>query len=314
MTIPSLLHMTAPCREDFDIPFHQIGDPAQGFAVALVGGLHGNELNGVFVLSRLADYLHEVQAGRLPGIRLEKRVLIVPAVNVLGLNTRMRLWPFDKTDINRMFPGYDLGETTQRIASAVLRATLPAPLRIDIHTGNVDFEELPHLRLYEPTAEERERAAWFGFSSVVESRIEKVLTVSMIQAWKRESGCNFILRGGRAGDVQLHHCERMFQAILDFLHRAGVLAGRDLAEPEEDQHYFGPERTFRVITETAGFFVSKQEVGAWLKAGDLIGYLYDGFTGKIREELHAPVAGLLLGLRRQPLVFEGDLIARLQRG
>jgi len=66
------------------------------------------------------------------------------------------------------------------------------------------------------------------------------------------------------------------------------------------------------MAEKAGFFVSKLEVGAWLKAGDLIGYLYDGFTGKVREEMHAPVGGLLLGLRRQPLVFEGDLIARIQ--
>lgn len=313
MKIPSLLHMTAPCREDFDIPFHQIGDASRPFSVAFVAGLHGNELNGVFVLSRLADYLHDVAGGLIPGIQLKGRVLIVPAVNVLGLNTRMRLWPFDKTDINRMFPGYDLGETTQRIASAVLRATSEAPMRVDIHTGNIDFEELPHLRLYEPNAEEKRQAAWFGFSTVVESRIKNILTVSLIQAWKRLGGVNFILRGGRGGDVQLHHCERMFQAILDFLHHAGILAGKELSETEEDQHYFSPKQSFRVITERAGFFVSKMEVGAWLKAGDRIGYLYDGFTGKIRQEVHAPVGGLLLGLRRQPLVFEGDLIARVQR-
>ena len=84
MTLPSLLHMTAPCREDFDIPFHQIGDGSQEFAVAFVAGLHGNELNGVFVLSRLADYLHEVQLGKIPGVSLAKRVLIIPAVNVLA--------------------------------------------------------------------------------------------------------------------------------------------------------------------------------------------------------------------------------------
>ena len=313
MKLPSLLHMTAPCREDFDIPFHQIGDPAQEFSAALVGGLHGNELNGVFVLARLADYLHDVQQGQLPGISLQKRVLIIPAVNVLGINTRMRLWPFDKTDINRMFPGYDRGETTQRIAEAVLRATRSAPIRIDIHTGNIDFEELPHLRLYEPKPAERKKGADFGLCAMVESRIEKILTVSLIQAWKGLSGENFILRAGRAGDVQLPHCERLFHAILDFFHRNGILTGKELAVPEEDQHRFSPDQTFRVITERAGFFVSKLEVGIWLKAGDLIGYLYDGFTGRIKAEVHAPVGGLVLGLRRQPLVFEGDLIARLQR-
>ena len=61
------------------------------------------------------------------------RVRILPAVNVLGLNTRSRLWPFDGSDLNRMFPGYDAGETTQRIASAVLAATEPAESRVDAH-------------------------------------------------------------------------------------------------------------------------------------------------------------------------------------
>jgi len=312
MKPPSLLHMTAPLREDFDIPFHQIGDPTKNFSIALTAGVHGNELNGTFVLSRLADYLHEIEAKRLPGQNLKGRVLIVPAVNVLGLNTRMRLWPFDKTDINRMFPGYDLGETTQRIAAAVLKATRGAPYRIDLHSSNLDIEELPHVRLYESSAEERSKAPWFGLSAIVEAKINQVLTVSLIQAWKHEPGENFVLRGGRAGEVQLHHCERIFQSILDFMYRAGILEGRDVGEVEEDQHCFGAEQSFRIISDKAGFFVSKLEVGQWLKVGDLVGYLYDGFTGKVREEIFSPYKGLLLALRRQPLVFEGDLIARIQ--
>ena len=52
-------------------------------------------------------------------------------------------------------------------------------------------------------------------------------------------------------------------------------------------------------------------MGQWLQAGDLIGYVYDGFSGELRAELRAPVAGLLAGIRRQPLLCEGDLVARL---
>src|SRR5437867_12465612 len=115
MSPPSLLHMTAPTREDFAIPYHNIGEPNAVAKLALVGGIHGNELNGVFVLSRLANYLGGVVAGEHPGQLLSGRVVIVPAVNILGLNTRNRRWPFDSTDINRMLPGYDAGETTQRI-------------------------------------------------------------------------------------------------------------------------------------------------------------------------------------------------------
>ncbi len=32
---------------------------------------------------------------------------------------KKRFWSIDNTDINRMFPGYDKGETTQRIAAGI---------------------------------------------------------------------------------------------------------------------------------------------------------------------------------------------------
>ena len=80
------------------------------------------------------------------------------AVNVVGVNTQRRFWPFDNTDINRMFPGYSQGETSQRIAAAVFDLTKTAHYRVDLHASNADFEELPHVRLYDPTDSERRTA------------------------------------------------------------------------------------------------------------------------------------------------------------
>jgi uncharacterized protein len=82
--------------------------------------------------------------------------------------------------------------------------------------------------------------------------------------------------------------------------------------PEEDVHYFGAEQTARIVAETAGLFISNSDVGRWLQAGDPIGHVYDGFDGQLRAEVKTPVSGLLSGIRRQPLLFEGDLIASIQ--
>ena len=89
------------------------------------------------------------------------------------------------------------------------------------------------------------------------------------------------------------------------------MLGLRLAEPEKDVHYFGPRQTFPLISDHAGWFVSRLEVGQWLQAGDLIGYVYDGFAGEAAREVRTPVAGLLSGIRRQPLLYEGDLVARI---
>ncbi len=312
MTSPLLLQMTAPLREDFDIPYHDLGPTDDPPRAALVAGIHGNELNGVFVLSRLASFLADIARGSQPGQRLLKRVVIIPAVNVLGINLRSRVWPFDKTDINRMFPGYDAGETTQRIAWAVLEATRAAYYRIDVHSSNTEFEELPQVRLYEPSEQERENAILFGLPAVIERAMNTVFTSTIGHAWRWNEGENFVIQAGQAGDLQLHHCERLFFSLIAFLQRTGILETTSLSEEEEDCQYFSLNQTFPVISQNAGLFVSRLEVGRWVRSGELIGFLYDAFHGHIRAEIKAPVPGLISGIRRQPLLCEGDLVARIQ--
>ena len=307
-----LLHMTAPVRDAFDIPYHDVGPQDAGPRVALVAGLHGNELNGVFVLSRLAGFLGDVAAGKRGNLALRGRVIVVPAVNVLGVNVGRRAWPFDGTDLNRMFPGYDAGETTQRIARAVYEATRAAYYRIDVHSSNPEFEELPQVRLYDASVDERRDAALFGLPAVIERRGNPIFTSTIGHAWKQQPGESFVLQVGQGGLVQLAHCERLFRALVGFISRIGVLAGTELAAEDDEVRYFGLRQTLPLMAERAGFFVSTLQVGAWLSAGDTIGYVYDGFDGSLRATVTTPRSGLLSGLRRQSILFEGDLVARIQ--
>lgn len=311
-TAPPLLRMTAPVREPFEIPCHDLGDRGAPPRLAFVAGIHGNELNGVFVLSRLAGFLSDVAAGTRPPLKLTARVVVIPAVNVLGVNTRRRAWPFDGTDINRMFPGYDGGETTQRIAWAVLDKTTPAAVRVDIHSSNLDIEELPQVRLYAPTPQEREHARWFGLPAVVERPMNAIFSSTIGHAWRTLGGENYVIQAGHAGDLQLPHCERLFRSLVTFCCRTGVLEGTRIADEDDDTHHFGVRQTLPLIAKRAGVFVSKATIGAWLHTGDVIGYVYDTFDGSLRDEVRAPLPGLLSGLRRYPLLCEGDLVARLQ--
>lgn len=312
MSVLTLLDMTAPLRHRFHIDYHDFGNPDRPPAVVLVAGIHGNELNATFVLSRLAHFLKTLLQAPRGEARLQERVLIIPAVNVLGLNTKNRFWPFDRTDINRMFPGYNLGETTQRIAAAVFELTKKAHYRIDIHASNEDFEELPQVRLYEPTEEEKKTAKFFDLPAIIERRSNQIVTSTMGHSWKGYGGQNFVIQAGMAGQIQPEHCERLFESLVAFLSRIGVLHKVELAPGDQDCHYFGPDQTVPLISEQAGFFISKRKVGQWLKAGDVIGSVFDGFSGEVQAEITAPMPGLLVGLRRQPILYEGDLMASLQ--
>jgi predicted deacylase len=312
VNVPVLLSMTAPLRERVDVPYHDLGPRAGPPRLALVAGLHGDELNGVLVLARVASFLRGLETARGAGPRLAARVIVVPAVNVLGLNVRRRSWPFDRTDVNRMFPGHEAGETTERVARAVLEATRAATHRVDVHSSNPEFEELPQVRLYEPSAAERSTARLFGLPAVIERPINAIFTTTLGHAWRGCGGESFVLQGGHAGGLQPEHCDRLFRGLVRFMAGIEVLAGVELAPEEDEPHHFGLRRTFPLISECAGVFVAALPVGRWVRAGDLIGQVYDGFDGERRGEVRAPVAGLLSGLRRQPLLYEGDLVARIQ--
>jgi hypothetical protein len=80
--------------------------------------------------------------------------------------------------------GYDAGETTQRIAHAVLEVTRLAHYRVVLHSASLNFEELPQVRLYDPTADERTIAHLFGLPAVIERPTNTLFTTTIGHAWK----------------------------------------------------------------------------------------------------------------------------------
>ncbi|MDS4031300.1 MAG: succinylglutamate desuccinylase [Candidatus Contendobacter sp.] len=292
-TIPG---STAWLRGDGAIPSHDIGPRERAPRLALVADLRGQELNGMFVLSRLAAFLRDIEAGRRRDLRLRERVLVIPSIGDAAEGQ---------------------GANIQRIAwlrwamiDAVVAATQAAYYRVTIHPSP-DTEEMPQVRLYAPNDDERASACLFGLPAVIEQPLELAETPVLVRAWRLCGGENFALHAGQAGGLQTVHCESLFHALVAFLDRTGIVEGLRLANEEEDLEYFGLRQVFLVLAEQSGIFSSRQEVGRWVQAGEELGQVYDGFTGGARARVIAPVAGLLASLRRQPLLREGDLVARI---
>lgn len=310
MSPANLLRLHSPLG-DLDLPYHALGAPDRPPRAALVAGLQGDELNGTFVLARLAAYLRALEAGERRG-RLKSPVVLVPCVNVAGLHAGRHGWPLDNTDVNRTFPGNATGETTQRIAQAVLELTREAYYRVDIHGSDRHLEELPQVWLFDPHDDERSTACQFGLP-VAEQPAHGSYAGSLYSAWRPWPGECFVLQAGLAGALQLAHSERLFRGLVAFLERTEILEGVELSE-DEDLHYFGAAQLVSVTADRPGWFVSHLDVGRWLVAGDVIGQMYDGFAGNVLAEVRSPVSGLVAAIRRQPLTFEGELLARVHAG
>ncbi|MCP5159647.1 MAG: succinylglutamate desuccinylase/aspartoacylase family protein [Gammaproteobacteria bacterium] len=266
--------------------------------LALVANLHNNELNGMFVLSRLAEFLQSIEAGKRRGLRLRERVLIIPTVDVLHAMGR--------TQCHRSHC-----RIREAVSEVVMAMTRTAYYRVSICTADSNIEEMPQVLLHMPNDDERASACLFGLPAVVEQSDDSDETSELVRAWRLHGGENFVIHAGQSGSLQPRHCETLFRALVAFLKHTGVIDGLRLADGEEDLHYFDRRQVCNVQAEQSGVFASRLEVGRWIRAGEEVGQIYDGFTGDLRLRVIAPVAGLLAGLRRQPLLCVGDWVARI---
>jgi len=293
MTIPGL---TEQGRGDDSISYHDIGPQERTPRLALVADLRGQDLNGMFVLARLAAFLRDIEAGERGGLRLRERILVIPTVGHApaarrrGARRTARSW----------------WATTE----AVVAATHAAYYRVVIHPSP-DIEEMPQVWLYAPNDDERASACLFGLPAVIERPLEQGHAPALMRAWRQYGGESFVIHAGQASGLQTPHCESLFRALVAFLDRTGIVTGLRLTDEEDDLRYFDQQQVLVVLADQPGIFSSHQAVGRWVRAGEELGHVYDGFTGDEQTRVVAPVAGLLASLRRQPLLRAGDLVARI---
>jgi len=288
--------LAARWRGNSLIPHYDIGPRVHAPRLALVADLSDQSLNGLFVLSRLAAFLQEIEAGQRQGLRLRERVLIIPA-NGNTLNT-------PDADATR------IAWAQWPWAEAVIALTRLAYYRVEIHPASLDVEEMPQVRLYAPHDDERASACLFGLPAVIERPIEPRDTLGLLRIWRLYGGENFAIHVGQAGSLQTNHCETLFRALVAFLDRTGIVSGLHLAD-EEDLRYFGLQQIVVVRAEQSGVFSSRQAVGRWIRAGEDLGCVHDDFTGSERTRILATVSGLLSSLYRQPLLRAGDRVAQI---
>ena len=73
--------------------------------------------------------------------------MVIPSVNHYSMNVGKRFWPSDNTDINRMFQGYNLGETTQRIAAGLFEAVKGYEYGIQLASFYIPGDFVAHVRM-----------------------------------------------------------------------------------------------------------------------------------------------------------------------
>lgn len=280
------------------VPVHVVHGRQPGPVLFVSATIHGDEINGVEIVRRLLDSRSLA--------RLKGTLLAIPVVNPFGFIQRSRYLP-DRRDLNRCFPGSPQGSLASRLAHLFMEAVVSRCTHgIDIHTGSNFRSNLPQIRASLDDAETARLARTFGVPMVIHSEVRD----GSLRGAVAEQGMPILLyEGGEALYFSQTAIRIGVRGVLNVMRAIGMLPpSRKKAPPAP----IIADRTSWVRASMSGIFDRRVALGSLVRKGELLGLLRDPL-GAGREELRAPLAGVVIGQSNLPLAYEGDALINLAR-
>jgi uncharacterized protein len=267
--------------------------------VAIVAGLHGNELNGIHALNLIASVLQMQQ--------LKGTVMLLPLINSFGADESNKRFPFDNMDINKCFPGDPNGTPSQRIAYAILEGTTDADVCIDVHSGASHIRELPQVRT--PFSGKELELACSMKLPVVWRRSEEHINISgLIGAWRQRGHKALHVIGGRGMTLDSTLATKMADGITHLLSHMGIMIAMETGQTLAD---VSSKEVDDYRATCGGFFVPEVRVGDRVLIGRLLGYIQSPIGGSRLFEVRAKCSGIVISLRANPMIYQNELLVRI---
>lgn len=285
-------------------PMEKINSPGR---MSIVSGIHGDEIEGQYICYEVARRISE-HPECLMGI-----VDIYPALNPLGIDLASRNNPMTRMDMNRTFPGTASGNYAERLSSTIIDNISGSDICLDLHASDIFVREIPQVRLSEEFAEQLLPLAkltnadmiWMNATATVhESTLAHSLNMLGVPT--------LVIEMGQGHQINRGYGEQIVDGIFNILCEMGMWTG---ARPRTHLPAISSDGSVEFIrSRCAGIFLPLTEHNHFVKAGEIIGELIDPFEGRKLMDVTAEKSGLLFTQRIYPVVYEGDLLARILTG
>jgi len=304
-----VLSIKSPLGPPVEILKHVFPANSNRPRVSFVAGLHGDELEGLYICHKLLRYLKNLEANQPEAIQGE--INIYPAVNPQALENSTRLWPFFSIDVNRTFGSRQTDSLAVETSQALLEdLKSSSDTVIDFHSSNLQLLELPQIRIIKdfekkllPLAKKcNVDLIWIHPNAeIFASTLGFNLNSAKIPTLVIETG--ICLR------IHPEKGDQIFNGVLNLLNELGTL--KLTPEPVKEPHLVQPDQVKMVQAHHSGLFIKQVEAGNFLEEGERIGKLIDPIEGSILKEVVSPCSGLLFTIREHPLAHKGSPLARI---
>ena len=284
------------------VPVIVVKGAKPGPRLLITAGIHGDELNGIDVIHRLAS----IEPATLTGT-----LVMVPGLNTPGLLQSTREWTPDfsraSPNLNRVMPGKDGGRGIDDYAGRLwFRLLRPnADQAIDLHTQSRGTA----YPMYAFASTPRTRAmAELVAPDIIKldpgenGTVENELTNDGVPA--------ITLELGRPEMFDTQMVGRGVAGIVNLMREMAMLTGPVV--PKSAITFTGNKQEV-VRAPRSGFAVLAVPLNSDVAKGDEIAILSDAF-GRVTDRITAPVSGRISTIFTDPRRGQGDMIVRIITG
>lgn len=281
-----------PSDTDIYINVYVYRSEKPGPRLLIVGGLHGDEINGIEIVRRAiaAQAFSNLQIGS---------VIAIPLLNVYGFINFSRDVSNGK-DVNRSFPGSSRGSLASRVANVMTKEVLPnADLILDLHTGGAGRYNYPQTRFTKDDADSIELATAFGAPFLIE---KPVIGKSLRKTANKMLTPIVVYESGEALRIDENSIETGLQGVYNIMRTTGI---KSMPEAENNTLQIHITRSAWSRASAAGIFQMQRKSGDYIEQGELLGTISDPY-GSRSVPVIAKKTGFIVGHTNTPVVAHGD--------
>ena len=279
--------------------------------LSIVSGLHGDQVNGLYINSLLTRFLDKVVAGLEPSYKLKGKVQIFPVVNIQAAQSGCQLWSFDDLDFDLAFPGNENGEAAERIARAIVNHTCDSTHGVILKTADPLYEDAPHIQLANPDRPTKKMAQNMGLNIARKLPDYTTFQLSLFGHFRKNDIPSLIVSAGKPRILDRSLCDTLFAGLVDLMVYTGILTVSEKNKSVNKLQIYPAKAEHTIVSSHAGLFVAEVSVDSFLQQGQKLGEMRSIDTGETLEEYAAPVDGYLVTLRHYPVTFGNEPIATL---
>ena len=208
-----------------------------------------------------------------------------------------------------MFPGYNLGETTQRIADGVFREIKDYAFGIQFTSFYMPGDFVPHVRMMDEGFSRVETAKQFGLPYVVIREVRPYDTTTLNYNWQVWNTQAFSLYTTTTARIEPKGAGQAVLAVMNFLSRQGMIK-YSIPEQNEPQ-VLKDKEMISVRTAKSGIFEALVKTGEAVDVGQPLANIMDPYEGENLETLYSPVQGVVFFQHNEPLTYADTVVIKI---